>query len=186
MTIQEAREIYLKSDCSHFIMCTNYYSSYIQYKRQEISKEQEIIWKKEKVRMLSLEIRKTGDYRIFNRLYDITEEFHNYEYLQLLFDTLKRIRKPITADQSVCVAETILGRKAAKNRSGLIYWAYDIGQKAIAIVLMDQVLEFLHHPDLSDEKLEKLIRRLRRLCKNIILELELNFSGKYLKHYYNF
>lgn len=33
MTTKEAREIYLKSDCSYFVMCTNFYASYIEYKK---------------------------------------------------------------------------------------------------------------------------------------------------------
>ena len=70
--------------------------------------------------------------------------------------------------------------------SGLIFWAFDIGQKAIAIILMDVVLELLHHPNETDLAIERKIRKERRLCKKIIAELNLNFSNRYLKHYYDF
>ena len=60
MTTKEAREIYLKSDCSYFIMCTKYYSDYIQYRQLEIPRNQETEWKNEKIQILYDEIRKTG------------------------------------------------------------------------------------------------------------------------------
>ena len=81
-----------------------------------------------------------------------------------------------------------MGRKVLKARSGLIYWAYDIGQRGIAILLMDCVLEYIHFPEASDEdkELKKQIQKYRRICKKIIEELHLNFSNRYLSHYYNF
>ena len=54
-------ELYLKSDCSHFLMCTYHYSSYLEYKQLGVSKTQENIWRNEKLRMLQIEARKTGD-----------------------------------------------------------------------------------------------------------------------------
>ena len=186
MTVQEAREIYLKSDCSYFIMCTQYYNSYVQYRRLECTKEQEDIWKKEKIQMLSTEIRKTGDFRVFERMYEIAVEFRNYENLQLMYHMFGQIKQPLTEAQSIGIAETILGKKAIKKRSGLIYWAHDIGQRAIAIFFMDEALELLNHPGLSDEELERRVKKDRRLCKKIISELNLNFSNRYLRHYYDF
>lgn len=186
MTTQEAREIYLNSDCSYFIMCTRHYSSYIQYRRLELTKEQENIWRNEKMQMLCAEIRKNGDYHIFERLYEIAFEFRDYERMRLLLDALKCIKLPLEPDKSIRLASIILGRKSPKVRSGMIYWAFDIKQRAIAIILMDLALELLNFPDLEDEELVKRICRERRLCKRIIAELNLNFSNRYLKHYYDF
>lgn len=186
MTTQEAREIYLNSDCSYFIMCTKYYSSYIQYRRLELTKEQENIWRNEKMQMLCAEIQKTGDSHIFERLYEIASEFRDYERLRILLDALKYIKMPLEPVKSIRLASIILGRKSPKVRSGLIYWAFDIRQRAVAIILMDFALELLNFPDLEDEELEKSKSRERRLCKRIIAELNLNFSNRYLKHYYDF
>lgn len=53
---------------------------------------------------------------------------------------------------------------------------------------MDCVLEYIHFPEASDEdkELKKQIQKYRRICKKIIEELHLNFSNRYLSHYYNF
>ncbi len=186
MTLQEARELYLKSDCSYFEMCTRYYSDYIEYRQLELPKEQEDCWKNEKIQMLYKEIRKTGDFRLFGRMYEIAREFRDYDNLRIMLEALKRIKHPLKPRQRIIVVETILGRKSIKARSGLIYWAIDNGQKASAILLMDQALELLYITEKVDSDMEKSIRKQRRVCKNIISDLNLNFTKKYLKHYYNF
>lgn len=186
MTTKEAREIYLKSDCSYFIMCTKYYSDYIQYRQLEIPRNQETEWKNEKIQILYDEIRKTGKEQLFHRLYDIAAEFRDFEKLRIVMYALKYIKEPLTPEQRIKLSETILGRKAIKVRSGLIYWAYDNGQRGVAILLMDIVLEYLNLPNITTVELEKKIRKERRLCKKIIAELHLNFSKQYLMHYYNF
>ena len=79
MTTHEAKEIYLNSDCSYFLMCTNDYSGYIEYRQLGLQKAQEEVWKNEKLQMLSMEIKRTGDYRLFRRMYEIAKEFHDHE-----------------------------------------------------------------------------------------------------------
>ena len=186
MTEQEAKEIYLKSDCSYFIMCTNYYSSYVEYRRMALPKEQERVWKLERIQTLYLEMRKTGNYRLFDRIYEIAIEFRDYKHLIILYESLQCITEPLTPNASLDVAETILGKKHIKFRSGVIYWAYDNGQKGLALLFMDQALELIYHPEETDAKIQSRIRQLRRLCKRIIKDLKLNFSKQYLMHYYNF
>ena len=186
MTTREAKEIYLKSDCSYFIMCTNYYSDYMEYRRLEIPKNQETEWKNEKIKTLYAEVRRTGNVKMFRRLYEIAVEFRDYEKLQITINALRSIKEPLTPKQRLEVSETILGRKALKVRSGLIYWAYDNGQRGIAILLMDLVLEYLNIPNVTAIELERKIQKERRICKKIIAELHLNFSDQYLQHYYKF
>lgn len=188
MTMREARELFLKSDCSHFKMCTNFYASYIEYRQLELPKETEFVWRNEKLQMLDLEMRRFGDYRTFIRLCDVAIEFRNYDKLCMVMESLRRIRWPLAgwSEPRVLVSETILGKRHPRVRSGVVYWAYDNGQKGIAILLMDHVLEFLYMPEVTDQELEKRIRRGQRLCKHIISDLGLNFTNQYLKHYYDF
>lgn len=186
MTTKEAREIYLKSDCSYFVMCTNYYSSYIEYKKLGLPTDLENTWKNEKMVKLGVDIRRSGDYRLFQKICEIAEDFRDYEKLRMVLEALRSIREPLETRQRISVAETILGRRHPKVRGGLIYWAYDIGQKGIAILLMDQVLEYLFLPNAGDADLIKRVRKGQRLCKKIIADLDLHFSSRYLKHYYNF
>lgn len=178
MTTREAREIYLNSDCSYFLMCTNNYSGYIEYKRLGLQKTQEDVWKNEKLHMLSVEMQRTGDYRLLQRLYEIAVEFRDYEKLRLMLDALDRIKKPMTPLQRVDVSETILGRKFMRVRSGLVYWAYDNGQRGIAILLMDQVLQYLNIPNVTEVELERRIQKGKRLSKKIIEDLKLNFKER--------
>ena len=77
-----------------------------------------------------------------------------------------------------------MGRKALKNRSGLIYWAYDNGQLAIAIMLMDQALQYLGGSEEMDKEMEKRVRRGVRVSKRMIEELDLGFSKRDLRFYY--
>ena len=186
MTIREAKEIFLKSDCSYFLMCTNNYTDYVKYRQLEIPKNQETQWKNEKIQVLYAEIRRTGNDKLFHRLYDIAAEFRDFEKLQIIMNALNSIKQPLTPNQRVTLSETILGKRAIKVRSGLIFWAYDNGQRGIAILLMDLVLDYLDIPNVTAIELEKRIRKERRLCKKIIAELNLNFSKQYLQHYYNF
>ena len=186
MTTKEAREIYLKSDCSYFVMCTNYYASYIEYKKLGLPTDLENSWKNERILKLGVDIRRSGDYRLFHKICEIAQEFHDYEKLRLVLDALRCVKEPLDPKQRISIAETILGHRHPKVRGGLIYWAYDIGQKGIAILLMDQALEYLFLPNVIDVEQIKRIRKGQRLCKKIIADLDLHFSNRYLKHYYNF
>lgn len=181
MTTSEAKELYLASDCSYFVMCTYHYNEYMQYRQLGLPKEQEDLWKNEKLRALQLEIQKTGDYCIFEKLYNIAVEFRDYKNLRMLLDTYQRIKQPLTDLERICIAEVILGKRASKVRSGMIYWAYDVGQKGIAILLMDQALRFLELPYGTDVELDKRIQKGKRLCKKLNLELELNYSEMELR-----
>lgn len=186
MTMREARELYIKSDCSYFKMCTNNYAAYIEYRKLDLPEETELAWRNERLQMLDLEMRRFGHYKTFIRLCEIASEFHDFEKLCLVLESLKRMKTPAFPQHRILVAEAILSMTHPKVRKGLIYWAYDNGQKAIAIVLMDQALEYLFVPDVSDADLEKRIRCGQRLCKKIIADLKLNFTDQYLRHYYNF
>ena len=104
MTTKEARDIYMKSDCSYFVMCTNYYTSYIEYKKLGLPSELENFWKDEKIQALAVEIRLNGDYRLFNKMYDIAVEFRDYEKLRILLDALRRISEPLTYKQRLSIA----------------------------------------------------------------------------------
>ena len=174
MTRNEARELFLNSDCSYFIMCTKYYSKYLEYRQLELPKSLEQVWRNEKIQMLSMEIRRKRDYRLFIRLCDMAVEFRDYEKLRIVLNALRFVNPPTAMDQRLCMAETILGRKALKNRSGLIYWAYDNGQ----------ALQYLGGSEEMDKEMEKRVRRGVRVSKRMIEELDLGFSKRDLRFYY--
>ena len=183
MTTDEAKELYLKSNCSYFIMCTYHYSSYMEYRQLGLPKEQEDLWKNEKLRMLKVQMQKTGDYKIFGRLYDIAVTFRDYPRLFMMWDAFNQIAQPLAIHQRIHVAETVLGKRFLKVRSGLIYWAYDIGQKGVAILLMDQVLKYLNIGETEDPELSRRVQKGKWICRKLNMELGLNFSERELQDY---
>lgn len=183
MTTDEAKELYLKSNCSYFIMCTYHYSSYMEYRQLGLPKEQEDLWKNEKLRMLKVQMQKTGDYKIFGRLYDIAITFRDYPRLFMMWDAFNQIAQPLAINQRILVAETVLGKRFLKVRSGLIYWAYDIGQKGVAILLMDQVLKYLNIGETEDPELSRRVQKGKWICRKLNMELGLNFSERELQDY---
>lgn len=173
MNTDEAREIYLKSDCSYFQMCNHNYSKYLEYRRLGTTKEEEEKWKNEKIHLLYQELRMKQDSRLFGKLYDITVEFRDCEKLQLMYEALNFLKYPMEPHHSVCVAEIILGKKAWRVRSGLIYWAYDIGQMEMAVLFVYETMYYLNISHVTNVELNKRIKKMRRLCKRIVNELAL-------------
>ena len=87
---------------------------------------------------------------------------------------IKLIDKIIIKDvtTSLCIAETIMGRKMLSIRSGMIFWAYDLELKDEAKILIRKVLSLVDIQ--SDEKEEKTraIRDYKKIRQIIdILEL---------------
>lgn len=176
MTTSEAKEIYLKADCSYFQMCNSDYSGYLAYRRLEIAKTQEDRWKKEKMRILYRELQKTGNYLLFDRLYEVAADFRDYETLLLLVNALELIKQPMSQKQGITVAETILGKRFMKVRSGMIYWAYDNGQRGIMLLLLDYVMHCLEDAQITEVDLEKRMKKAYRLYHRIRADLNLEHA----------
>ncbi len=102
----------------------------------------------EKIQMLYTEIRRMGNPLLFQRLCEIAVKFRDYEKLLIVMYALKSIKGPLTEKQRIAISEVILGKRSLKVRSGLIYWAYDNGQRGISTLLMDLVLEYLNIPNI--------------------------------------
>lgn len=179
MTTKEAREFYMKSDCSYFIMCNRDYEKYMEYRRLDLTKEQELIWKNEKIQILYREVRNTGQYELYERLYNIAVEFHNFEKLYIMFNALPFLKQTLNSRGCIAVAELILGKKMKEARSGLIYWAYDCKQRGMALLFIDEVIHLLEFSEELEESLNKRARKARRLCVKIIDEL--NFNANFVK-----
>ncbi len=183
MTINEARILYMSHNCSYFLMCMERYNEYIEYCRLGVPKEQEEGWRREKIRTLFRQITITQNYELFDNFYQITVVFRDYYNLRLVLDAFKAIRRPKEPEPNISLAETILGKKGPKARSGIIYWAYDVGQKAIAILMMDQALQCLDQHNVYNVDLQKRIRKAKRISRILNEELELHFSEIELKDY---
>lgn len=166
MTIEEAKEIYKKYHCSCFAMAREDLITYNKYQELCIDKELERQWRIEEIENLVSKLKETGDSRIFNRLYDLSESFHDAERLEMMIGSID-IVKINNAKTSLCIAETIIGRKTLSVRSGMIFWAYDIGRKKEAVALTKKALsltniitddiEIKRRADRDREKLKKIV-----------------------------
>lgn len=186
MTLKEARELFLKSDCSYFNMCTEDCDKYLEYRRMGVPKSQEDAWRRERIQMLYIEIGRRKDLATFNRLYELGKEFRDFESLRTMMYAYKKIRMPLNPNDNIGLAATILGERHPRVRSGLVYWAFDNGQLGLALILMDQALQLLNMPKIEDEELIKKIIKKRRLCVHLIDDMELDFTKKDFEMVYGF
>ena len=172
MTIEEAKKVYKKYNCSLFAMAREDKKSYDLYKELNIKKNIEMKWKGEVIEELVFLLKETGESRIFNQLYDLTECFHDKEKLKVMIDSIEDI-KVDSAECSLCIAETIIGRKMLTIRSGMIFWAYDVGAKKEALELIDKAKTFINTKTSSVELKERARRDMETIDKIIdILKLK--------------
>lgn len=64
---------------------------------------------------------------------------------------------------NACIVETVLGRKDLSQRSGMIFWAHDLGDQKLAKELLQFVMKLLTVRT-SDEKLKSRLDRNIRTC----------------------
>lgn len=73
---------------------------------------------------------------------------------------------------SLCIAETIMGRKSLSARSGMIFWAYDIGLKNETLTLIQKAL-FLMNVQTYNEEDKVRVSRDQKKIREIIDVLKL-------------
>ena len=171
MTIEEAKKLYLKYDCSLFAMAREDRSAYENYKALNISRKIENDWRQDLFNILFSEIKKIGDAALFTRMYYLLENMHNREKLYIMKDSLKYIKYNDLKTKAY-VSETVIGRKEIAERSGMIFWAYDIGEKEIAKELLLFVTNLLNS-EVGDENITIRIKRDIDTCRMIDSHLTL-------------
>ncbi len=150
MTLKEAKTIYLKYDCSLFAMAREEKLAYETYKLLNIPSLVEEKWRQEWIGILVERLKKSGSYELFNKIEDILEDCHNRKNLFVLKKALDYVifENP---EMRASVAEAILGRKDLSARSGMIFWAYDIGEHRIAKELLQFVMNLLTNQSVEEE-----------------------------------
>lgn len=74
---------------------------------------------------------------------------------------------------NICIAETIIGRKSFSERTGLIFWAFDLREIKIAEELLFIVMELLSY-QLKEKELSRRFELNRRKCYLLDSQLQLN------------
>ena len=173
ITLEEAKEMYLKYDCSRFVMAREDQPFYEEYKNLNIPKEMQEKWRQELFDQLKDQLKIKGSYRLFNRLYNLAENGHrdNKERLLALKEALAFIKYDNLQDNAI-ISETIIGRKALSKRSGMIFWAYDLGEYEIAKELVLYTMDLLSYQP-EEDRLRKIFEEDRIECSLINAELQL-------------
>lgn len=174
MTLEDAKKKYLKYDCSLFALAREEPNAYKEYKKLNISITLEEKWRQELFEILFNNLKAGGAYSLFIRLYDLSEngDRKNKKRLYALKEALNYI---IFEDLkiNICIAETIIGRKSFSERTGLIFWAFDLREKKFAEELLLIVMELLSYQP-KDEGLSRRFELNRRKCYLLDSQLQLN------------
>ena len=172
MTIEEAKKVFFEYNGSLFGMAreekgarigetAEYFGIAKLYEEKEIYDKFNKLnisdnllkkWRQELFSCLYKQFKESGSYELFNKMYDISENKRSKDDLLILKESLYKV-KYANAKVNACISETVLGRKNISERSGMIFWAYDIGEKEIANELLDFVYELVKVKT-TDEKIE--------------------------------
>lgn len=169
MTLSDAKKVFFKYDCSLFAMAREEKEAYENYKLLDISKAIEEEWRMELFLILWEQLKENGSSDLFNRMYNLSEGKHNRENLFTLQEALHKVNYA-NPKVNACISETVLGRKDLSERSGMIFWAYDLGEIEIAEELLQFVSRLLE-VQVSDEKLKSRIERDIKKCHLISSKL---------------
>lgn len=162
MTMEEAKNLYIKYDCSLFGMAREEKDSYEAFQALNISKVVLDNWRQELFDTLWIELRKTGEISIFTKMAYLSENVHNLERLNIMRSALEYIEYKDLKTKAY-VSETLLGRKDIPVRSGMVFWAYDIGEQEVAKELLKYVMELLNSEE-NDENIKTRIKRDMERC----------------------
>ena len=173
ITLEEAKEMFLKYDCSTFAMAREDQPFYEEYRKSNISKEMEEKWIQELFDHLKDQLKSKGSVMLFDRLYDLAKNGNrdNRERLLALKEALAFVKYDNLRDNAI-ISETIIGRKVLSVRSGMIFWAYDLGEYEIAKELVLYTMDLLSYQP-EEDRLRDRFERDRTKCRLINSELQL-------------
>lgn len=173
LTLEDAKAMYLKCDCSLYAMAREKPDLYIEYKKLNISKAMQEEWRQELFDILTEMLKSKGSINLFHRIYDLAEDGNRYNKERLF--TLKKVLGFIKYDNlkvNASVSEAIIGRKALSEKSGMIFWAYDLGECEMAKELVLYAKDLLSYQPMENE-LRRRFERDIKTCYLIDSELQL-------------
>lgn len=172
MTISEAKELYFKYDCSLFAIAREEKEAYENYRNLNVSNVIENGWKKELFIILAQQLKTSGESELFNRMYNLSENQHDKENLIILRQALSDVVFK-DFETIACVSETVLGRKEVSLRSGMVFWAYDLGEREIAKELLMFIWNLLGNRTVESNLQTRFERGIKKCC---MIDSELNLE----------
>ena len=172
MTVKEVKKVFFRYAGSLFAMAREHKEAYDCYKLLNISEETAEAWRQELFFDLWEQLKESGSGELFNRMYNLSENRHNRENLLILKDALYKINYT-NPKVNAYICETILGRKDLSERSGMIFWAYDLGEFEMAKELLQFSLE-LATVQTSDKNVKSRLDRI--IKKSYLISSKINYS----------
>ena len=172
----KVKKVFFKYDGSLFAMAREEQEVYENFKMLNVSEETVEKWRQEIVLNLWEQLKISGSSDLFNRMYDILDNKHNRENLLILKEALYKVNY-INPEVNACISETVIGRKVLSVRSGMIFWAYDLGEQEIAKELLHFVWGLVSLQT-SDERIKGRLERIKENCYLISSQINyLNFPN---------
>ena len=165
MTVNEAKKLYKQYNGSLFSLAREDNVKYSSYQKLAITKEMEQQWRLELIQEVYQLIKCKGDVSSFNQLYNLTEGLHTKENLSVLMNALQCTLVE-DSKSSLILAETIMGRKGIPQRSGMIFWAKDLGANEDVVRLLQAVTKYLSITP-TDARMQDRLERDRILLEEI-------------------
>lgn len=169
MTFDEAKKLYINCNCSLFVMAREEKEAYDEYRLLNISRTTEEEWRYELFLSLWEQFKNDRSGNLFNRMYNLLENRHNKKNLLIMEEALYKVNYE-NPKMNACISETVLGRKALSERSGMVFWAYDLGEQEIAKNLLQFVKKLLTI-QIFDEKILDRFEKGMKKCDLIASEL---------------
>lgn len=177
ISLEKAKEWFFTYNCSRFVMGREDHQKYQLYASLNIDKALENEWREEQLTLLYKNIEKHNNKQktciTFNQMYDLFENINNDKSLTIMIMVLERGVDTLEEKDKIVIAETIIGRKVRRCRSGLIFMAYDLGAVDKASLFAQYALELLEGV-FEDIKLKKRAESAKKECAEIMKELSLD------------
>ncbi len=162
MTFEEIKKVFIKYNGSLFAMAREEKEAYENYKKLNVSEETVEKWRQEIFYDLWGQLEINGSSVLFNKMYSLLESKHNKKNLLMLRDALYKVNYD-NPKINVSISETVLGRKELSEKSGMVFWAYDLGEQEIAKELLQFVWR-IAAVQTSDEHIKFRLERAKKKC----------------------
>ncbi len=172
MTLNEVKKTFFRYDGSLFAMAGEEKEAYESYKLLNISEEMAEAWRQELFFDLWEQLKESGSGELFNRMYNLSENRHSREDLLILKEALHKVNYT-DSKVNAYICEAILGRKDLSERSGMIFWAYDLGEFEMAKELL-RFSQDLATVQTSDKNVKSRLDRI--ITKSYLISSEVNDS----------
>jgi len=156
MSMEEAKELYFKYDCNGYYMFRED-DRYLSFMDLNIPKDILAEWDKEWMAELTRRLKSTGNRRLYGKIYEIAECFHESKYPEMIDGLFEYIHFETQIDRYV-IAEELMGAYNIKARRGMVFWSMREGRPDIALRMLEKAKMLLDSIGEHSERYEEDMR----------------------------